>query len=174
MNVFKKEYQGIFSDSRQRDTYDNSGFLNSFATHCSSGGIESGLKLEFAHHKKASAALKSPARQPIDSTSQTLSSILSNFVPEESLETKLQKLEKLIRGDNFKQNNLNLLFLTKEIKRTASPVRTLINKPAVNLSSSQLNFQKQQYLQTSPTRKKSLIKGGTLDKLSMIRQNYLS
>lgn len=100
---------------------------------------------------------------------QTLSSIISRKIPNEPLELKLEKLRHLIRKEKRNYHNLNVEFTSREIRRNASPISTSVNRPAVNPKSKNLEFSRKSYLASSPTRKASLIKGGTINRICSIK-----
>lgn len=148
-------------------------YMNTFSTlYSSPRNFETGFKFD----KKT---LNSPStlRMKFNHNSylpKTLDNILKGHNPIESLEEKLDKLNRLTKSrskSNSKKNNISLDFVSKDIKKTKSPIRVVLNKPSVNLNSPKLNFDRRNIgIYTQRTRE-NLIKPGLFGRLAEINRN---
>jgi hypothetical protein len=156
------EYVNEYSSSNKND------IMNSFATLCSTPrNFNNGLKLSLRDQ------LNSPKKQKKDLFSnlpKTLENVLSGDKELETLESKLNRLQRSISKASPKQN-LSIAYYSKEINKTKSPIKFTLNKPKIDVNSLKLKFDRKEILLYSPTRKQNLIKPGLFGRLYEINRN---
>lgn len=163
-----------FLDNNSQKELDNNNIMTSFATHCTSPErLSKGMKLLL--DIKSNKSPKKMKEKLFDSSPNTLSNILNGRRANETLESKFEKLERAISGKkkNNGKNSINLNYCSKEIN--SSPLRMRLNKPFVSIPNEKIDSYTSFYMQTSPTRRKNLIKAGLFRKLeSICRSNSRS
>ena len=149
-------------------TYNKNDIMNSFATLCSTPrNFNNGLKLNIRDQISSPKVIK---KDLFSNFPKTLENVLSGENEIESLESKLNKLQRSISKASPKQN-LNLAYCSKEIYKTKSPIKFTLNKPKVDMNSLKLKFDRKEILLYSPTRKQNLIKPGLFGRLYEINRN---
>lgn len=156
------EYVNEYSSNNKND------IMNSFATLCSTPrNVNKGLKLSIRDQINSPKITK---KDLFSNYPKTLENILSGENEIESLESKLNRLQRSISKASPRQN-LNLAYCSKEIHKTKSPIKFTLNKPKVDMNSLKLKFDRKEVLLYSPTRKQSLIKPGLFGRLYEINRN---
>lgn len=98
----------------------------------------------------SSSNIKKCSRLNIPTCETTLKSVINGYKAPESLESRLENLNK---GCGRKsQLNIKVNFCSKEIKKDAN-INLCVNKPIVNMNSPKLKFTAKEYMNMSPTRK---------------------
>jgi len=148
----------------------NEDYMNTFSTlYSSPKNFEKGFKFD-----KRTISSNSPQKLKKfvnNHMTRTLDNILRGHNPIESLEEKLEKLTKSRSKPKSKQHNISLNFVSKDIKKTKSPIKVCLNKPSVNLNSPKFNFDKRDLGVYSQRNRENLIKPGLFSRLAEINKN---